>query len=208
MSQANNRIENNSADVKKQSTGRKMLLGLAVIFILPFTIAATLHLLEIRPGGKSFGNLITPPVTLQFPEFNAVEGDVYPAERWNKIWSIVIIDDNSCAEECQKKVDMLNRVHISLNKEYDRVQRVLLLQGEVDLNKIAALQTQFSDLIILTAKDDSQQTFVQVFNSSAEKGSVYLVDPLGNLMMSYPQSLAPKELYSDLKRLLKNSWGG
>jgi hypothetical protein len=40
------------------------------------------------------------------------------------------------------------------------------------------------------------------------KGRVYLVDPLGNLMMSYPADMNPKGMQTDLKKLLKNSWAG
>jgi cytochrome oxidase Cu insertion factor (SCO1/SenC/PrrC family) len=203
MSQENNRV-----DVKKQSTGRKMLLGLAVVFILPFTIAATLHILDIRPSGKSFGNLITPPIPLNFPILNELKGEDFLADRWNKIWTIVMIDDKSCAEICQKNVDKLNRVHLSLPKEIDRVQRVLILQGEVDLAKTAALQAEFSDLIVLTSSNVNQEKFVEVFTSIAPKDSIYLVDPLNNLMMHYPHEVTPKELRADVKRLLKNSWGG
>jgi len=36
-------------------------------------------------------------------------------------------------------------------------------------------------------------------------GRSYLVDPLGNLMMSYPADAAPKGMLKDLKRLLRLS---
>ncbi|MDG1073465.1 MAG: hypothetical protein P8O76_00650 [Methylophilaceae bacterium] len=192
----------------KQKSGKKMLLGLAVVFVLPFTIAATLHLLDIRPGGKSFGNLITPPTALIYPTFEDAKGEQFAPSRWDKIWSIVMIDGQSCAEACQVNVDKLNRIHISLNKEFDRVQRILILDGEVDAEQLVALQTKYKDLIILIADSPAQQSFVKVFDDTSAKGSVFLVDPLGNLMMHYPSTLGPKELYSDMKRLLKNSWGG
>jgi hypothetical protein len=35
-----------------------------------------------------------------------------------------------------------------------------------------------------------------------------LIDPLGNLMMSYPKNAEPKGVRKDLMRLLKNSWAG
>ena len=36
-------------------------------------------------------------------------------------------------------------------------------------------------------------------------GYLYLVDPLGNVMMSYNPKQSPKDIYSDLTRLLKAS---
>jgi hypothetical protein len=37
------------------------------------------------------------------------------------------------------------------------------------------------------------------------EGRVYIVDPLGNLMMSYPSDAGPGDLYDDLRRLLRVS---
>jgi len=200
---------NNLADVKKQGKGKKMLLMLAVIFVLPFTIAATLHFLDIRPGGKSFGSLITPPVTLDIPALNkVVQDETFSPEHWEKIWSIVMIDDANCTVSCQESVDKLNRVHISLAKEAKRVQRILLLKGNVEKVEIAALQAKYEGLIVLTGDDQHQLDFINTFTNLAPIGSVYLVDPLNNLMMHYPKEVPSKELRSDLVRLLKNSWNG
>jgi len=37
------------------------------------------------------------------------------------------------------------------------------------------------------------------------QNAIYLVDPLGNLMMRFPPDLEPKSLLKDLKHLLKVS---
>jgi len=200
---------NNHVAKEKQEKGKKMLLILAAVFLLPFTIAATLHLLEIRPGGKSFGHLIVPPVSLTIPALNKVLQEAeFPSDNWSKIWNIVMIDDASCGQSCQHNVDKIDRVYRTLPKDTDRIQRILILVGVVDLEKVKALQAQFPKLIILSGNGDNQQTFVNHFNQAAPIDSVYLVDPLNNLMMDYPKDLQPKELRGDLVRLLKNSWGG
>jgi hypothetical protein len=71
---------------------------------------------------------------------------------------------------------------------------------------VKTLQKQYPDLIILAGTAAETIEFAAKFNIAG--GQVYLVDPLGNLMMSYPESMDPKGLFSDLKRLLKNSWAG
>lgn len=203
-----NENNNNLATAQNKGSGKKKLLMLAAVFILPFTMAATLHFLDIRPSGKSFGHLIQPLVTLDIPELKEVNGNAFPAERWSKIWSVVMIDDANCADVCQSNIDKIKRVHTSLHKEVKRVQRVVILQGEIDLEAVAKLQARFPDLIVLAANEANQTTFVDNFTSAAPADSVYLVDPLNNLMMHYQADVTPKELRADLKRLLKNSWGG
>lgn len=199
---------NSNVDVQKKSTGRKMFLMLAAVFILPFTIAATLHLFEIRPGGESFGHLIQPPVALDIPELVEVNGNDFLPSRWEKVWSVVMVDDANCTEACQSSVDKIRSVHVTLHKEAKRVQRVLMLTGDVDQAAVAKLQVTFPNLIVLTGRELMQQAFIGNFTDIAPVGSVYLVDPLNNLMMHYAQPVEQKEFRADLKRLLKNSWGG
>lgn len=197
----------NLADVKA-AKGKKMLLLLALVFVLPFTIAFTLHMLDIKPGGKSFGNLVTPIVELKIPALDDAKGGQFSAEQWNEIWNIVMIDNASCNVACEENVDKLNRVQRSLHKEKGRVQRILILKNEFEPERINQLQEKFPQLIVLIAKASPQQQFVEKFEKAAGQGSVYLVDPLNNLMMHYSADVEPKELRHDIRRLLKNSWGG
>ncbi len=196
--------QNNLSDKQKVGKGRNMLLMLAAVFILPFTIAATLHFLEIKPGGKSFGNLITPPIPLVVPQLKDIHGKVFSAEQWHKKWNIVMVDHNGCHADCQTVLDMVNSVYISLPKETKRLQRILILPAN-DNDFSADIHSQFPNLKVLTGETAQ---YVGTFETVAAEPSIYLVDPLGNLMMQYPQTITPKELRGDLVRLLKNSWAG
>ena len=189
--------------------GRKILLILAVIFLLPFTVAATLHLLQIKPGGHSYGDLVKPPLNLKFPVLHDAQGKPFGAAQWQKKWSIVMVDAAGCTEAWQAQVYVLKQVHTSLGKEAQRVQRVLLVPGETNNEALNALQKKYPDLVVLAGADAETVRFAGEFMPSGQSaGHVYLVDPLGNLMMTYSENMDPKGLRSDLTRLLKNSWAG
>jgi len=200
--------DHNLADVQAAKKGKKIFLLLALVFVLPFTIAFLLHVLDIRPSGKSFGNLITPVVELETPTFEDAKGNSFTPKQWSEIWNIVMLVESGCDEACEANVDKLNRVQRSMHKDQGRLQRLLILTKDHDVEAIEKLQTKFPNLIVLLAKTDEQKQFAAKFEQAAPVGSVYLVDPLNNLMMSYPQAVPPKELRADLKRLFKNSWGG
>ena len=189
-----------------QVRSKKTFYLLVLVFILPFTMAVLLHFFDLKPSGKSYGNLVQPPKTLQFPALKDTQGKIFKPEQWNKIWSIVTVDTAGCAAPCVARVHMLKQVHTSMNKEIDRVQRVLLVPADIKGEAFSALQKKYPDLIILAGTDAETVKFSAEF--SAAKGEVFLVDPLGNLMMSYPDKFDPKGLRSDLTRLLKNSWAG
>lgn len=206
MSELSGANLNNAKTPQSKSSGRKILLILAAIFVLPFTVAATLHLLNVHPSGNSYGNLVKPPHALQFSLLHDVQGKEFKAQQWLKKWSVVTVDSTGCLEPCQAQVYLLRQVHISLGKEFKRIQRVLLVPIELKGGAFDALQKQYPDLIILTGADAETVKFAAEFNMVG--AHVYLVDPLGNLMMSYSEKMDPKGLRSDLTQLLKNSWAG
>ncbi len=192
--------------LQPQVRSKKTFYLLILVFVLPFLSAVLLHLLDLKPSGKSYGNLVQPPKSLQIPILNDMQGQAFKPVQWQKIWSIVMIDDTNCAAPCQAQVHMLKQVHTSMNKEIKRVQRILLVPSNTQTATLIELQKKYPGLVVLNGTDAEIAQFAQTFQQTT--GSVYLVDPLGNLMMSYPEKFDPKGLRSDLTRLLKNSWAG
>ena len=192
----------NKIPLNKMS-GRKILLGMAVIFVLPFTIAKTMHLLDVHPESHSYGTLVNPPKPLQFSTLHDSQDKLVGSSQLLKKWNIVTVESGDCAEPCQAQIHLLKQVNIALDKDAKRVQRILIAPNAENFD---ALKKQYPDLIIITGSDASTTKFAAQFNVA--NGEVYLVDPLGNLMMHYPQNMNPKGLLTDLKKLLKNSWAG
>lgn len=189
-----------------KSRSMKTFYLLIAVFILPFTTAVLLHYIDLKPSGKSYGNLVQPPKNLQIPILKDLQGNAFKPAQWGKIWNVVTIDSTGCAEPCAARVHMLKQVHTSINKDIDRVQRVLLVPADIVSPAYGEIQKKYPDLIILAGSDVETVKFAAEFNII--KGNVFLVDPMGNLMMSYPDKFDPKGLRSDLTRLLKNSWAG
>jgi hypothetical protein len=81
------------------------------------------------------------------------------------------------------------------------VQRVFIADGPCcDLDFIAA---QNRDLVTVRSTPEAAPLLEQLRNgdpSAADR--IYLIDPLGNLMMSYAPDAPPKGMLQDLKRLL------
>jgi hypothetical protein len=199
-------IENQPLAGQQKKRSMKTFYLLILVFILPFTMAVLLHFIDLKPTGKSYGNLVQPPKSLQIPTLKNLQGKAFKPEQWHKIWNVVTVDTTGCAEDCAERVHMLKQVHTSINKDIERVQRVLLVPADIGLQAYSDIQKKYPDLIILAGADAEMLKFSAEFDAS--KGNVFLVDPLGNLMMSYPDKFDPKGLRSDLSRLLKNSWAG
>ena len=102
----------------------------------------------------------------------------------------------------------MRQAHLLLGKDMSRVKRVFLYDGAYgDAAYFAAQQAGLQ-----SASLDSQagQRLLAQFPASngvaaLQAGRVYIVDPLGNLMMSYQPGSDPRNFYQDLKKLLSLS---
>ena len=195
---------------QQQRKGRRMLLTLLVLFSLPLLAVLSMYWLDYRPGGASHGDLLTPPKPLHPPAIADLHGTPFNAEQWKTKWHLVMIAEGNCAEECQQRVHLVRQIHVTLNKEIERVQRVLIVPNAADKTGLAELQQQYPDLIILVGAEAT--ALAGEFDLPGQPGNTsdrtYVVDPLGNLMMSYPAGFDPKGMQKDLTRLLKYSWVG
>jgi cytochrome oxidase Cu insertion factor (SCO1/SenC/PrrC family) len=184
---------------------RAQLYALLALFFGPLLIAWIwfFQFEDVRPGTVNKGDLIEPVVALADLELVA-RGEEIAASPFAGDWSIVVLAPETCDERCEQALYITRQVWIRLNKDADRVQRVLLAGPDVDYPAAAHLD--------LKAYDADASTFAR-FIDSIERSSdgaerVYLVDPQGNLMMSYPPEFTPAMLHDDLKRLLRYSDAG
>jgi cytochrome oxidase Cu insertion factor (SCO1/SenC/PrrC family) len=196
-----------NATLPSQRKGRRMLLGLIIFFALPILLVLALHQTGWRPGGTSHGELLTPPQPLQLPALQDLQGRPFLMAQWHSKWSLVYAaGSDGCSAACQQQVHTLRQIHASLNKDIERAQRVLLLPKGADMRNLPQLQQRYPDLIVLVAQGE-----MQLAGHAAQPGQVndvFLVDPMGNLIMRYAPGYAPKGLREDLQRLLKYSWVG
>lgn len=200
---------NASAEQTPAPRSRKQAWLLVVVFFAPLVLAFVFYYgVGLRPAGSTnHGDLITPPVPL--PEValpGADATDNLPANILREKWSMVFIGDGACDARCREALTLMRQTRLALNDDLTRVQRVFLVSGQCcDRNY---LDTEHAGLLLARIDNPSGQTLLETFPDGLDavrQGRIYLVDPLGNLMMSYSPDAPPKGLLDDLKKLLKLS---
>jgi len=191
-----------------QRKGRLQLILLVLVFALPVAAVVALHWADWRPSGKSYGELVQPPRSLSFPVLNTLQHQSFASQAWLGKWHMVYVTGSACADGCRKDLHTMRQLHASLAKEIDRLQRVWLVTGSLSLEEASMLQHEYPDLIILSDASALAAQFELSNVSAADGGKVYLVDPLGHLIMSYPPNSNPYGMRKDLLRLMNYSWAG
>jgi cytochrome oxidase Cu insertion factor (SCO1/SenC/PrrC family) len=199
------------ADTQRRR-GRRQLILLASLFFVPLLVAFWLYYggSGWRPaGGTNQGDLVNPAVPLPAVALVKADGTRTPADFLQGKWTIAYLGDGACDERCRKALYLSRQTRIALNKDVDRVQRVFLATGSrVDTQFVA---TEHVDLLVAILGDDADsKALLATFPAfdgvaPAAAGRLYLIDPLGNLVLSYSAAAPDKALLADVKKLLRLS---
>lgn len=186
-----------------QAKGRSVLIGVGALFFVPLFVAFYLYYAGgWRPQGRTnHGELVTPARPLPDARFATAEGRPVDATLFRGKWTLVYLGDGACDADCQRALWVMRQTRVLLVQDMDRVQRVFV--AERNCCNLAFLQSEHPGLTLLTPLDAAG--LLAEFPRTDVEHSVYVVDPLGNLMMRFDARQNPKGLLSDLQKLLKLS---
>ena len=166
---------------------------LAAFFLLPIGASWVIWNFDLAAGvAGNYGTLLAPrPAAL--PPLAGLKGK----------WVLVQFDGGACDAWCERKHYFMRQVRRAQGKDMQRVERLWLLTDAV--RPRAELLAAIEGTVIVPRGVDLGAAF------SAERSVVdhiYLVDPLGNLMMRFPRDPDPTRMIKDLQRLLRVSGFG
>jgi cytochrome oxidase Cu insertion factor (SCO1/SenC/PrrC family) len=174
---------------------------LALIFFLPLLFAFLVYYgSSWRPSGHTnHGVLIEPPKALPAAALG-LAGTSDAVGRLTGKWSLLYIGDGACDEACRHTLYYMRQTQLSLGNLIPRTQRVWLATAHC-CNLSADTETD-PPLLAMNASGDTASALLAQFPTDHRDSTIFIVDPLGNLMMRYDSSADPKGLREDLKKLL------
>jgi hypothetical protein len=144
-------------------------------------------------GTTNNGEFVSPMVTVQDLGWRGAKGVVLDPEHW-WLWHV----DTGCDSDCVKVAHDLRAIHTLLNKDARRVR--------IGFTDLAHVQANTRDHA--TVGSDQLGKPILINNVGSQLGvdiGIYIVDPIGNLVLYYAQGTDPGLILEDLKRLLKVS---
>jgi hypothetical protein len=202
----------NAADRRQ----RRVLIGLALLFFAPLGLAFYLYYGHgtWHPGGRvNAGKLIEPVRPLPAVALPLLgSGNTDPNFLKGK-WTFLYVAFGRCAADCRTRLYDTRQVRLALDRDMGRVQRVFI--ADADCCDAQFLHEQHPDLItirpgaaaapLLALLPGIDGAIAGNSSNAASAPRVYLIDPLGNLMMSYAADVKAKGMLEDMKRLLRLS---
>ena len=194
----------------KQLNRRKnklALMGLFLIFLAPVLFAwYFLYFSPAEKEHKNLGHLIQPArafrdIKLQNPYENSQHS------LFGK-WNLVFLNKGECLEQCLANMYKVRQIRLAMSKHDARVQRVAVIDGFNESNHSEAFTEDYRGQLVLPSADLNEvenQHFMFDDKDPYSLDRIYIIDPIGNLMMFYESDANPMDIIKDLKLLLKSS---
>lgn len=191
----------------KRSLLRQRLTLLLIFAIGAAPLAAALvwylNAGQWRPADTvNYGHLVTPARPIASAPLPVLGGGTLPAHWFAHRWTLVYIGTAGCDTECRHALYVTRQIRLAVGARMNRVQRLWAMPGKPPA--VAELKRAHPDLTVVDTVGDSR--FAAQFTTAVPAGArIYIVDPRGRLVMSYPADADPQGILADLEHLLKYS---
>ncbi|MBK8816294.1 MAG: hypothetical protein IPN42_12710 [Methylococcaceae bacterium] len=194
--------------INRDKRNRLLVLLIFGMTIIPFAVAWLLGgKASFIKGQVNNGQLITPIVTTKRDDFIGI--DDFSTQNIGELkgrWVMLnVVPENECGEACLKSVHKTKQLLLMMNKDLIRIRRVVAVLQD---SKPETVSQWFSDdkvLLKIRPSLELSQKLSQIKAGRIPDGMLFLMDPLGNLMMQYDPGFDPYKVKSDLMHLLRIS---
>ena len=168
--------------------GRWKLALLAIFFALPVAASWLIWTFDLVPGVTGNYGTLLPPKPVSLPANPALKGK----------WILVQFAGGDCRASCERKLYFMRQVRRAQGREVERVARLWFVSDAVPPRPELLAAIEGTVIAPAAGRTDFPA-------ESSPEDHIYLVDPLGNLMMRFPPDPDPARVIKDIQRLLRSS---
>ena len=193
------------------SGSRRKLLLLGALFALPMLVAYALYYSGWRPEAvHPHGELVQPARPVADAALVLLDGKPMRFSELHGKWTLVTFSAAECLSPCERNLVKMRQVIAAQGKEAERIQSILIVKDAKMRDWLNYAIKDYPGMRAVIGPPEAFDALAREFTLPAGSpldnlNRIYLVDPLGNFMMSYPADADPTGLRKDLARLLRIS---
>lgn len=187
-----------------QNRGRWKLLLVLLVCASPL-IFSYLTYYVIKPTGRSNYGALIDPRQYPIPALGTVglDGKPLALEAYKGKWIMLQVSPGECPQACKDQLVAMRQLRLMQGKGMERIERVWLITDEAPLDTM--LMKVVDGTRYLRVKPELVKAWLPVEQGGDVNDHLYLIDPLGNLMMRFPKNADPQKVKKDMAKLLKAS---
>jgi peroxiredoxin len=194
-----------------RNRGRWKLFAVILVCAAPL-IASYLAYYVIKPQARNNYGALIDPRAYPVPALASTTLDGKPArlEDFKGKWVMLKVGAGDCADACQKQLFAMRQLRLMQGKDQDRIERVWLITDQQPLDTMVI--REYDGTHMLRADPQAVAGWLPADPGTTVLDHIYMIDPLGHLMMRFPKDPDPsttykhmQKVYKDINKLLKAS---
>jgi peroxiredoxin len=203
-----NKLAEPAIDPKGARKRGRWMLWLVLLVCASPLIASYFTYYVIKPEKRNnYGTLIDQrahPVPAMAT--TTLDGRPQALEQFKGKWVMLMVGPGACQDACQKQLFALRQLRLMQGKEADRIERVWLITDKEPLDTL--IIREYDGTHMLRADAAAVASWLPADAGTTPADHIYMIDPLGHLMMRFPkdpQLQEVRKVYKDVNKLLKAS---
>jgi hypothetical protein len=191
-------------DRNKQSKGRWKLFAVIAVCATPM-IASYLTYYVIKPQGRTNYGALLDPRKYPIPDLGSVgiDGKPLALDAYKGKWLMLYVGPSDCDSRCKSRLHEMRQLRVAQGKEMERIERVWLITDQQPLETM--VMREHEGVRLLRVAPAPLKAWLPADAGTTPADHMYLIDPLGNLMMRFPKDADPNRIKKDLSKLLRAS---
>jgi hypothetical protein len=202
---------------QKKHRSKTPLIIILLMSLAPLVAALIVYFIpELRPeGSAAYGELVQPqrpmPNAKDLP-LTTLDGKPFDLDSLKGKWIMMAADGAACPESCARKLYIIRNTHASQGKHVERLARVWFITDDAPVPE--KVLEAYKGAVMVRVNPVVLQQFLlggapgSVTPEQARQGlstPIWVIDPLGNLMLQYPAVADPEMFRKDIRMLIKTS---
>jgi len=188
----------------RKRKGRWKLLAILLVCASPIIFSYLAYYVFKPEGRTNYGALIDPRAyPLPVLDTRTLDGRPETLDAYKGKWIMLLVAGGDCLSSCEKKLHDIRQLRLSQGKDMERIERVWLITDAQPIDTI--LIREFDGTHMLRADAERVAAWLPVEQGTTPADHIFMIDPLGNLMMRFPKDADPNRIKKDLNKLLKAS---
>lgn len=210
-------LTSETTDQQKKLRSKTPLVIILLMSLAPVIGAVLVYFNpEWRPeGSAAYGELVQPQRPMPSPQalpLTTLDGKPFDLSSLKGKWIMMAADGGDCLDACARKLYIVRNTHASQGKHVERLTRVWFITDD------AAVPQKVLEAYKGTVMVRVNPVVLQQFLLGGAPGSMtpeqarkalstpmWVIDPLGNLILQYPPVADPELFRKDIRKLIKSS---
>ena len=193
-----------STQIPPQTRNPYTLWFVVLSFVLPVALAFFMFFFVEVESFTNNGELLKPMIDVGSLELKDDDGNVIAKKTLTYKWRFISFVGAECDEACNKRLYETRQVHRALGKNGHRLLRMIVQLEPASEPFKDLIAKEYADALLMHG-DEAVLQGVMDDKASLRENELYIMDPMGNIMMRFTQDQPSEEIKYDFRKLLKSS---